>query len=116
VRATLNASSDAGVAVAVPEQFDLEAIEIQFEPSIVEIPAAVAIYEYDGARGARLNQGNSGEWLHSLAAEALLRRASPVATVKVVLTRSTAKQLLLEFVNAPRPPIEGIVFLGRWSR
>jgi hypothetical protein len=117
LRATRLPASGPDVVVEVPEQFDVEALEIRFEPSAVEeIPAAVGIYEYAGARGDRVNQGHSGEWLHSLAADALRHRASPVATVKVELTSSSAQALLLEFGNSPRPVIDGIVFLGRWSR
>jgi hypothetical protein len=105
---------DAGVTVAVPEQFEIEAVEVRFHPSVVDqVPVAVAIYEYDGARGSRINRGRSGEWLHSLAADALVRRASPVATISVVSTSS--KALLLEFESSARPPIDRIVFVGRWS-
>ena len=70
------------VNVKVPHGFTAAALEVSFRQSVInQTPDEIGVYAFDGTRGIRLNQDHSGEWIESLAADALVRRASPVATV-----------------------------------
>jgi hypothetical protein len=101
----------ATVTVDVPGGFAAQTVEVQFGPSIVQrIPDEIAVYAFDGARRVRLNQDHAGEWIESLAADALLRRESPVAMVK--LSRPVRGTFQMAFRNSTKPPIERIVLIG----
>ena len=61
-------------------------------------PLAAGIVAVGGdGTAARLNDGDSGEWIESLAADALLRRESPVATIRGATRAAFAS-------NGARPP------------
>ena len=101
------------VRVVAPGRFAVSRVEIHFEPTPASLmPASVDIYEAAGARRTRLNEGQSGLWLRSLAADALLHRKSPVATV--TLTGPTAGPLELDFHNAANPSVARIVLAGTY--
>ena len=80
---------------------------------INQTPDEIGVYAFDGTRGVRLNQDRSGEWIESLAADALVRRTSPVATVTL---NRTAGELQVEFRHSENPPIERIVLIGESTR
>jgi len=101
------------VRVVAPGRFAVSGVEIHFEPTPASLmPASVDIYEAAGARRTRLNEGQSGQWLRSLAADALLRREWPVATV--MLTGPTQGPLELDFHNAANPSVARIVLAGTY--
>jgi hypothetical protein len=101
------------VRVVAPGRFAVSRVEIHFEPTPASLmPASVDIYEAAGARRTRLNEGQSGQWLRSLAADALLRREWPVATV--MLTGPTQGPLELDFHNAANPSVARIVLAGTY--
>jgi hypothetical protein len=94
-----------------PSGFLVRAVEIHFEPSVVErVPAEVVVYAAGDAPRTRLNLGRSGLWIASLAADALLRRKAPIATV--VLASAARGPLLLECRTSTAPPIGRIVLIG----
>ena len=97
--------------VTAPAGFSVRRVEIHFRQTAVPlVPVAVDVYGAEGTGRARLNEGLSGQWLESLAADALVRRESPVATVR--LLRPATGELELEWINATDPPIERIVLIG----
>jgi hypothetical protein len=102
------------VAVPVPGGFLAKAVEVHFGPSAVDlIPDEIGVFA-TSSRRTRLNEGRSGEWLASLAADALVHRALPMATI--VLSRPESGELLLEFRTATTPPIDRIVLIGETAR
>ena len=102
------------VTVKVPKGFAAQIVEVRFRPSIVErIPDQIGIYAFEGTRRVRLNQDRSGEWIESLAADALLQRKSPVAMIE--LSRPVRNEFHMEFRNSAKPPTERIVLFGAWS-
>jgi len=102
------------VNVKVPHGFTAAALEVSFRQSVIDqTPDEIGVYAFDGTRGVRLNQDHSGEWIESLAADALVRRASPVATVTL---NRTAGDLQVEFRHSENPPIERIVLIGGSTR
>jgi hypothetical protein len=107
-------SQDAAtVTVEVPGGFVAHAVEVQFGQSIVQrIPDEIAIYAFDGALRVRLNQDDAGEWIESLAADALLHRESPVAAI--ALQRPVRGEFQVQFRNSAKPPIERMVLIGEW--
>jgi hypothetical protein len=97
--------------VVAPAGFRVAAVEIHFQPTPgAPVPASVDVYAIDDTRRVRLNDGQSGEWLKSLAADALVRRQSPIATVTLV--RPAAGELEIECRNSADPPIKRIVLIG----
>jgi hypothetical protein len=103
------------MTVKVPNGFVAQAVEVEFGQSIVErITDEIGIYAFEGAQRVRLNQDHSGEWIESLAADALLRRESPVATIR--LNRPERTEFQVELRNSDKPPIERIVLIGEWFR
>ena len=105
------AGSEDRATVTVPGGFAAQTVAVQFGQSIVQrIPDEIAVYAFDGARKVRLNQDHAGEWIESLAADALLRRESPVAMVK--LSRPVRGTFQMAFRNSTKPPIERIVLIG----
>jgi hypothetical protein len=98
-------------AITVPGGFSARGVEIHFKQTAVPlVPAAVDVYAVDGTARVRVNEGLSGQWLESLAADALVRRESPVATVR--LLRPATGELELECRNSADPPIERVVLIG----
>lgn len=101
-------------SVTAPSGFSVRRVEIQFGQTAVPlVPTAIDVYGVDGVDGAarvRLNEGLSGQWLQSLAADALVRRESPVATVRLV--RPATGVIEMECTNSTDPPIERIVLIG----
>jgi hypothetical protein len=101
------------VTVKVPAGFAAQSVEVRFRPSIVErIPDRIEIYTFEGTRRVNLNQDRSGEWIESLAADALLRREAPVAMIR--LNRPVRGEFQVEFRNSAKPPTERIVLIGEW--
>ena len=97
--------------VTAPAGFSVRSVEIHFKQTAVPlVPVAVDISGVEGTARVRLNEGLSGQWLHSLAADALVRRESPVATVR--LLRPATGNLEVECRNSIDPPIERIVLIG----
>lgn len=109
-------SGDGGSStVTVPNGFSAMGVEIAFGQSVVgRIPASIGVYAFDSGGRVRLNQGDSGEWIESLAADALLRRRSPVATIR--LKGPEQRELQVEFDKSAAPPIERIALCGEWTR
>jgi hypothetical protein len=108
-----DAAAGGRLSVAVPRGFAAQIVEVTFGQSIVQrLPDAIAIYTRQGSENVRLNRERAGEWIESLAADALLRRESPVATIE--LSRPVRTDLQLEFRNTDRPPIERVVLIGGW--
>jgi hypothetical protein len=102
------------LTVHVPRGFVARIVEVHFGQSIIQrIPEEIGMYAFEGARRVRLNRDHAGEWIESLAADALLRRESPVATIE--LSRPVRTEFQVEFRNSARPPTERIVLIGEWS-
>jgi hypothetical protein len=102
------------VTVKIPKGFAAQLVEVRFRPSIVErIPDQIGIYAFEDSRRMRLNQDRSGEWIASLAADALLQRKSPAAMIK--LRRPVRDEFQMEFTNSAKPPTERIVLFGAWT-
>ena len=75
--------------VTTPAGLSVRRVEIHFRQTAVPlVPVAVDVYGVEGTARARLNEGLSGQWLESLAADALVRRESPVATVRLLASRA----------------------------
>ena len=122
----------AALTVTVPNGFVAKQVEVAFRPSLVEqIPESIDVYALEGPGRVRLNQDHSGEWIESLAADALLGRHSPLATIR--LDGSEHRKLLIEFRKAARqrntdqntyanwwhlslPPLGRIELCGEWTR
>lgn len=122
----------AAVTVAVPQGLSVKALEVSFRQSLVEqMPGSIGVYAFQGTNRVRLNQDHSGEWIESLTADALLRRKSPVAMVR--LTGPQSRELQVEFRKSDRqpntdqsayadwwflslPPIQRIALCGQWTR
>ncbi len=103
------------LAVATPPRFQASAVDIHFAASVVyPIPPEVIVFVTEGGVRGRANDGESGRWLESLAAIALLRRESPVATVR--LARPTTGELQLDLGASRLPPLERIVLVGVQGR
>jgi hypothetical protein len=116
---TLSTRRDRGgiitFGVTAPAAFSVRSVEIHFGQTAVPLmPVAVEIYGIEGTARVRLNEGLSGQWLESLAADALVRRESPVATVRLV--RPATGELEVECMNSSDPPIDRIVLVGGRSR
>lgn len=94
------------VASAVELTFSLDDIVMG------EIPPEIAIYGGNGVDRVRLNQGDSGRWLESLAADALLHRQPPVITVR--LPSPTAMPIFVD-LGSGSAPIARIVVRGRFQ-
>jgi hypothetical protein len=98
--------------VKTPAGFFVAQVEVQFQATpMARVPASIDVYEIDAAAHVRLNEGQSGQWLESLAADALVRREPPVATIR--LAHPTTGGLELECRGSADPPIERIVLIGR---
>jgi hypothetical protein len=109
------AAAGASLTVAVPKGFRTGRVEIAFAPSVVEpIPESIEVYPAERAGGPRLNASHSGEWIESLAADSLLRRRSPVATVRLNAPRSG--DLHVAFLKSMHPPIERLALCGEWAQ
>jgi hypothetical protein len=99
------------LALKAPERFAIHRVEIHFSPTAVAaVPPAIDVYGIDGNQRVKLNDGLSGQWLEALAAEALVRREMPVATITLV--HPVMGQLELRSTGKPPPPIERIVLVG----
>jgi hypothetical protein len=103
-------------AIKLPTGFAAGRIEIHFQPNpVAPVPPRVDVYASGEAERVRLNAGMSGQWLESLAADALVRRDNPVATITLV--RPASASIELECRGSPDPPIARIVLIGtRGSR
>jgi len=100
------------VTVKTPAGFSVAQVEVQFQATpVARVPASIDVYEIDAAAHVRLNEGQSGQWLESLAADALVRREPPVAMIR--LAHPTTGGLELECRGSADPPIERIVLIGR---
>jgi hypothetical protein len=96
----------------VPDGIQASSIQIQFRPSVVEqMPSRISVFAFAGEPGHRLNNGQSGEWIHSIAADALLRRESPVAIID--LESPATRAFLVEFEGTTRAPIQRMALIGR---
>lgn len=102
-----------GLILQLPGRLQPQALEIHFAQSVLErVPEVVNVYAFNGVRGTRLNLGRSGEWIESLAADALVRREWPVATIRLLQVDS--RELLVDFQKSPEPLIKRIFVLGDW--
>ncbi len=109
-----DATESGRVTVRLPKGFAAQIVEVKFGQSIVQrIPDEIGIYASEGSARVRLNREHAGEWIESLAADALVHRESPVAAIE--LNRPVRNELQIEFRNSDRPPIERIVLIGEWS-
>ena len=96
----------------VPVGFSVGAVEISFaQTAVPSVPATVDVFGFDGSGRIRVNQGFSGEWLHALAADALVHRKTPVATIK--LQQSVTGDLEVECRDIVNPSISRVVLVGR---
>jgi hypothetical protein len=116
--AAADSISPRAVLVEVPGGFRARRVQVQFRPSVVaQIPDAIDVFAVvDGAKGPRVNDGQSGQWIHSLAAAALIRRESPVAAIDILGAETTAaphQSFLVEFRNSNSPPIERVMLVGQ---
>jgi hypothetical protein len=103
------------LAVATSPHFTASAVELHFAASVVDpIPPEVIVFATEGGVRVRVNDGESGRWLESLAADALLRRQSPVATIR--LARPTTGELQLDLGPARMPPLDRIILVGVQGR
>jgi hypothetical protein len=104
----------ASVTVAAPKGFRIRRMEFSFRQSVVDrIPDSIGVYALEGTRRIRLNDGQSGEWIESLAANALVRRRLPVATIR--LSEPESRPLEVDFRNSLKPPIERLGLCGEWT-
>jgi len=109
----VNREGTAVVHVVAPAGFAVNRVEIHFEPTPASpMPASVDVYDAADAGRTRLNDGQSGQWLRSLAADTLLHRELPVASV--ALTGPTRGALQLDFHNAANPSVARIVLSGSY--
>jgi hypothetical protein len=84
---------------------------VSFSPTpVAAVPPAIDVYAIDRNQREKLNDGLSGQWLESLAADALVRREMPVATITLV--HPVTGQLELESQGKMPPPVERIVLVG----
>jgi hypothetical protein len=103
------------VGVKTPAGFSVAQVEVQFQSTAVaRVPASIDIFGTDAASRVRLNDGQSGQWLESLAADALVRREAPVAAIRLV--HQAQGDLELECRGSADPPIERIVLIGNSNR
>jgi hypothetical protein len=94
-----------------PEGFVIHRVEVHFSPTAVAaVPPAIDVYAIDGSQRVKLNNGLSGQWLESLAADALVRREMPVATIALV--HPVTGRVELESQGKTPPPIERVVLVG----
>jgi hypothetical protein len=101
--------------VKAPTGFSVRIVEVHLGQTAAPlVPPALDVYGFEGTARVRLNQGLSGQWLESLAADALVRRESPMATIR--LLRPSTGDLEVEWRNASDPPIEKVVLLGEWNK
>ena len=99
--------------VEVPAGFAAEALELHFPMSVATlVTEAVDVFTRSVNAGARLNDGQSGEWLQSLAADSLLRRQAPVAVVYLAAPATQALELRF---RPGRSDLDRVVLLGRWN-
>jgi hypothetical protein len=99
------------LAVKTPAGFSVAQVEVHFQPTpVARVPSSLDIYGIDAAPRVRLNEGQSGQWLESLAADALVQRQAPVATIR--LAQPARGDLELECRTSVDPPIERIVLIG----
>jgi hypothetical protein len=109
------AADGASVTVTAPRGFSVKRMEISFRPSAVEqMPDSIAVYSGAGGNRVRLNQDRSGDWVQSLAADALVRRRFPVATIG--LNPSPQQEFEVAFQKSDTPPLAGIALCGEWTR
>ncbi len=100
------------IAIEVPAGFVTTAIEVHFAPTVVRpIPEAIDVYAAGDPGRTRLNDGRSGEWLQSLAADAWLHRRAPVAAIRLRGVRSG--DLDLQARGGGDLPVARIVLEGR---
>lgn len=103
------------IPISVPTGFRATALEVRFERSPFDrIPSSIQVEGFDGTGVSRLNRDHSGEWIESLAADALVHRASPIAVIK--FSRPARQQLRVSFRNSRKPPIEKMELIGEWAR
>jgi hypothetical protein len=111
----LDRAGVSALRVKVPAGFRVAQVEIHFQPTpVAAVPASVDVYGIEMAQRVRLNDGLAGQWLKSLAADALVRRELPVATIR--LARPASGDLELETSGTVDPPIERIVLIGSSMR
>jgi hypothetical protein len=110
---TASADGSAFVTIRVPERFLVKKVEVAFFQSVVErMPESIEVYALDGGGNLRVNQDRSGEWIESLAADALLHRRSPVATISLIGPQSGTLQVV--FRKSDKPPLDRIGLCGEW--
>jgi hypothetical protein len=118
---------DGGTTLAVtgPGGLATSALEVAFRPSVIEdMPTALLVYPVHGdgdallggpaREEAPLNAGLSGDWIESLAADALLARQSPVATVHLAAPTEVPFRIFLRGTSSP--PVERITLCGNQRR
>jgi len=102
-------------AVKTPAGFAVAQVEIHFQATpVARVPASIDIYGIEATNRVRLNEGQSGQWLESLAADALVQRKAAIATIR--LTQPASGDLELECRSSVDPPIERIVLIGNRFR
>ena len=115
VERSWNSGSEGGTAVAtvgIPVDLAAASVEIAFQPSAVRVlPSRIDVFDSASPDGGRLNRGRSGDWIHSLAADALVRRRPVVATV--MLNEPARREIRIRFVGSDNPPIAHILLHGR---
>ncbi len=103
------------ITLFAPGGFKASCIEVHFRLSAVDwVPASIGVFATRDGRRARVNLDGSGEWLESLAAEALVRRAPPVAAIR--LNGPVSGRIDLACSRSARPPVDHLVLRGQWAR
>jgi len=99
--------------VTAPPGFAVQRVEVSFRQSVVEqLPESIGVYALDSS--VRLNDNQSGDWIESLAADALLQRKAPVATIR--LKTPQRGNLRVEFQKSEKPPLARMALCGDWTR
>lgn len=109
---TVDPANPSVLTVRGPAGGAWSAMEFQFALAgtvIDTIPSEIRVSSSDDAARVPLNTGDSGRWIESLAADALVRRQSPV--VRVGLAPFPAGPLRVEWIGTPKAPIERIVMV-----
>ena len=103
-----------GILVAAPEDVLVWAVEVRFslEQLVVHPIPTELVITADADRAPRLNRGSAGHWMQSLAADALLARTAPVATVALEQPHRGA----LRVIGGGRLPVDRIVLIGEQLR
>lgn len=111
----LDESANRGpMTLKVPQGFVALAVEVHFALSAVvvdQMPTSIDVWSTPGnGDRIRVNAGQSGQWLESLAADALLHRKAPVATIR--LSGPQTHDLQLERRGDGKAPIASVTLIG----